>query len=157
MSDSRAAAALARKKARDYSKLVAELVDIQPATDASTRPKPSLDPAHSKANAASKPPSKPLTKPRGGASPPGAASSRPSRPSGNQSDLEARSAALNSELKRKEKSLQTQMSSADEGDIDGLLRVRSDLSAVYIGAIRSKVELLDDICAAKDQPQPTSA
>ena len=45
----------------------------------------------------------------------------------------------------------------DDGrGLEEMLQVRADLSAVYIGAIRSKVELLDEINSAVASPANTA-
>lgn len=46
-----------------------------------------------------------------------------------------------------------------QADFDAMLDLRSDLSAVYIGAIRSKVELLEEIngVTARETPPANTA
>ena len=57
----------------------------------------------------------------------------------------SRSEALNKELRQKETALRSELSEQSKNqaddvlDVDELIRVRADLSACYIGAIRSKV------------------
>ena len=72
---------------------------------------------------------------------------------------------MNKELRKKETALEGKMkggpssNSIDPGskEFDQLLRVRNDLSAVYVGAIKSKVELLEEIhAAAAVAPSPAN-
>ena len=166
-------AAEKKTRALKYSKLVSELIDVH--VQDSTRSRPPLDPA--RANSA-RPAAKAGAggqQPRGrgggggggGPSTSGAPSSavaggRGSGAPGRRLEgaagrgLEERSAALNKELRRKESVLQGQLASAQKGaeggaDLEAVLQVRSDLSAVYIGAIRSKVELLEEINGVKEE------
>ena len=87
-----------------------------------------------------------------------AAAAGGSRRSADVAAHEQRLAALNRELGSREKELRAKMKdqpaaaeAADalpsQEDVEAMLRVRGDLSACYIGAIRSKVELLESIYA----------
>jgi len=75
----------------------------------------------------------------------------------------SRSEALNKELRQKETALRSELSEQSKNqaddvlDVDELIRVRADLSACYIGAIRSKVELLEAIATAKENGSPRTA
>ena len=73
-------------------------------------------------------------------------------------ELEERSAALNKELKLKESKLTGQLERVAKKDeeLETEVRVRSDLSAVYIGAIRSKLELLEEINSLNATPANTA-
>ena len=76
-----------------------------------------------------------------------------------------RSAALNKELRKKEASLTSELNKRggskggepSDADLEAMLKVRSDLSSVYIGAIKSKVELLEEINAQAGAVVPSPA
>ena len=75
-------------------------------------------------------------------------------------ELEARSERLNQELRAKERQLVGQIKKMavpqedvpNGSDLEALLRPRSDLSSAYIQAIRSKVELLEELNGARAGP-----
>ena len=180
-------AAERKSKAMKYSKLVAELVEVQPqlpvpAAD-STRSRPPVDPASRPGARQGKAGATPAAKggatpasSKGGStrgSPTGGHVKEPRRlfgggggggggggPAGAVSkEFEDRSAALNKELKRKESQLQGRIAkqgNGSEAEIEALVGMRHDLSAVYIGAIRSKVELLEEINSVTASPANTA-
>ena len=154
-------AAKRKERAREYAKLVAELVEV-----------PTQDPARSSSSARPAPVKKsspsggPGSGDRGaGAGAAGGAGRKLFGGGKGNKELEQRSAALNKELRKKETALEGKMkggpssNSIDPGskEFDQLLRVRNDLSAVYVGAIKSKVELLEEIhAAAAVAPSPAN-
>ena len=74
-------------------------------------------------------------------------------------DITERSAALTKQVRKRESQLNREVEErvgglgTDPGqwDVDALLSARADLSAVYINAIKSQVELLEEISDARDQ------
>ena len=81
-------------------------------------------------------------------------------------DLEQRVSALNKELRSKESQLSQRIKGAerdlnglvegDDEDVDALVEMRTDLSAVYIGAIKGKVEVLEQITSNLGAPSPAA-
>ena len=164
-----------RKNALRFGKLLNEVFNKEPpppprdgaqeGDDTASPRKPGSDPTRRKA-----PPAKTPSPPRaaggaaGGSKKPqrldAAFAGAGERPKAS-AELQERSSRVNQELKVKERQLQGLIAKvplkAEEipspRDLDALLRPRSDLSSAYISAIRSKVELLEDLYeAARSDP-----
>ena len=162
-----------KKRVTQYSKLVSELAPPAPPRATSAAPKlpPVSDPARgaSKRKPDSASAASAAHAPRTTRLPPanGATARSPREPKSSQVKSsqvrepldvkmqEERLAAYNRELSQRETQLRSQLSSepkadatAPPDDIEALIRVRGDLSACYITAIRSKVEMLEGLFEA---------
>ena len=81
-------------------------------------------------------------------------------------DIEQRSVALTKQVRKKESQISGEVAKRVGGlgedptlwDVDGIVSARADLSNAYISAIKSQVELLEEISDARDQaavaPEP---
>lgn len=149
-----------KKRVTQYSKLVSELAPPAPPRATSAAPKlpPVSDPARgaSKRKPDSASAASAAHAPRTTRLPPanGATARSPREPK-DVKVQEERLAAYNRELSQRETQLRSQLSSepkadatAPPDDIEALIRVRGDLSACYITAIRSKVEMLEGLFEA---------